>query len=120
MKPLLLFLVCLMLQVTLLAQDSKPATDATAVADSQPTAGTKTAANSDRIVWFPISITGCLRNIAGRLAESCRRRGAPLPGGFRPPLGRARKSNTRPVALRGRVPRLTVKALRRSEEDTSE
>ena len=36
MKRLLLFLVCLMLQVTLLAQDSKPATDANAVANSQP------------------------------------------------------------------------------------
>ena len=52
MKRLLLFLVCVMLQVTLLAQDSKPATDANAVADSQPTANSKPAANSDRM-FFP-------------------------------------------------------------------
>src|SRR5450759_550641 len=52
MKRLLLFLVCLMLQVTLLAQDSKPATDVNAVADSQPTANTKAAASSDRM-FFP-------------------------------------------------------------------
>src|ERR1019366_5806702 len=52
MKRLLLFLVCLMLQVTLLAQDAKPATDANAVADSLPTASTKPAANSDRM-FFP-------------------------------------------------------------------
>ncbi len=52
MKRLLPFLICLMLQVGLLAQDSKPATDASAVADSQPTASTKPAATSDRM-FFP-------------------------------------------------------------------
>lgn len=52
MKRLLLFLVCLLLQVTLLAQDSKPATEANAVADSQPTTTAKPAANQARM-FFP-------------------------------------------------------------------
>jgi hypothetical protein len=52
MKRLLLFLVCMTLQLTLQAQDSKPAMEASAVADSQPTTAAKPAANQDRL-FFP-------------------------------------------------------------------
>jgi hypothetical protein len=52
MKRLLLFLVCMTLQVTLPAQDSKPVTEASAVADSQPTTTAKPAANQERL-FFP-------------------------------------------------------------------